>query len=101
MLKGSYNGLTTTFQLTNCLHIPDAHVNLISQVRLDQFGILAILGNGKVVLQKDGIKFVDGNIHNELYQLHVLPIKTGENAENTSLVMMANDPNEAPGFYIA
>ena len=99
MLKGWYGDKPTTFRLTNCLHIPDARVNLISHARLDKYGIVAQLGNKKVILYKNGEPLIGGSLHDDLYRLHAVPIaaETG----NEALILMVNDPKEVPDFCTA
>ena len=57
--------------LTNVLHVPAAHANLLSQIRLDRKGIGATLKEGRVVLFKtaDGSPIVHGTVHNDMYRL--------------------------------
>jgi hypothetical protein len=52
-LIGTYKGSSNIYTLSHCLHVPDAYVNLISQVRLNKSGISAWFENGKVTLFKD------------------------------------------------
>jgi hypothetical protein len=44
------DGKEDKFSLTDVLHIPDAHCNLISDIRLDYKGVFAVAGNQKVAL---------------------------------------------------
>jgi hypothetical protein len=67
---------TDRFVLTRVLHIPDARVNLVSGIQLDQKGVFATTGNGKVALytRNSTVPFAIGEIVNDLYKLKVRPV---------------------------
>jgi hypothetical protein len=98
-LRGTYKGKPAMYTLTNCLHVPGAHANLISQIRLDKFGVSTLFDNGKVVLFKDGAPCIDGAIHNEMWRLNLHPIKAM--TEGNSVVMLAKAKEGGADFCTA
>jgi hypothetical protein len=57
MVKGEYMGEERTFKIKDCLYVPKARANLISQVRLDKIGVSAWFDDGKVTLYRDGAAY--------------------------------------------
>jgi len=100
-LQGSYKGILGNFTLTNCLHVPAAHANLISQVRLDKFGVSTYFDDGRVTLFKEDIPCVDGSIHNDMYRLNMWSMKTGAQDHEGAISMMAKATGDAPDFCTA
>jgi len=100
-LRGSYDGSPTSFTLTNCLHVPAAHANLISQVRLNKFGVSAYFEDGKVMLYKDKVPCIDGQIHNDMYRLNVWPVGSGVMNDEVQMMMMTKTLTDKPDFYTA
>lgn len=98
-LKVSYRGKPKIITLTNCLHMPPAHVNLISQICLDKFGVSTWFDNGTVTLFKDKIPCIDGIIHNDLYRLNMRLIKP--ETQQDSIVMSMKAFKDVPGFCTA
>jgi len=47
ILKSTYDGLACNFSVSNVLHIPSAHCNLLSGSRLDRKGVNTQTGKGK------------------------------------------------------
>lgn len=63
------------YELTNCIHVPSARYNLISQAQLDQAGVEAVVGNSKITLHKQGLILLDGVLSSNLmYQLNMWPV---------------------------
>jgi hypothetical protein len=98
-LEGCYKGKSAIFTLTNCLHVPGAHANLVSQFRLDKFGVSTIFEDGAVTLYKDGVLCIDGKLHNEMYRLNLRPVKAKGNRK--SMVMRTKISGNVPDFCIA
>jgi hypothetical protein len=98
-LEGTYKGKSEIYTLTNCLHVPGAHANLISQIRLDKFGVSTFFDEGNVTLFKDGVPCIGGAIHNEMYRLNLRPIKCKNNQQ--SIVMVTKTPRGEPDFCTA
>jgi hypothetical protein len=80
-LTSTVNGKTATFDITDVLHVPTARVNLISGSALDKKGIMAILGEGKISLARNGDVFAEGSLWKDLYRLNVTPT-INPNAQN-------------------
>jgi hypothetical protein len=97
-LEGSYKGMANTFTLSNCLHVPGAHANLISQIRLDKYGVATYFNSGYVTLFKNGIPCIDGTIHNEMYRLNMKPTK---NDDTDHTIAMMSQITDEPDFCIA
>jgi hypothetical protein len=98
-LRGQYKGKSATFTVTNCLHIPGAWANLISQIRLDKVGVSTWFDDGNVTLFKKKVPYIEGKVHNDLYRLNMHPIKTGKTAD--VFAMAAKSPERTPDFYTA
>jgi hypothetical protein len=98
-LLGTYQGKSAIYTLTNCLHVPGAHANLISQFQLDKFRVSTFFEDGKVTLYKDGIPCIEGAIHNEMYRLNLRPIKSDKSEESTVMALKAS--GNIPDFYTA
>ncbi|KAJ6512983.1 hypothetical protein C8R45DRAFT_771817, partial [Mycena sanguinolenta] len=47
VMKGTYDGKTRQFSVSNALHIPTARCNLISGSRIDKKGVSTRTGGGK------------------------------------------------------
>jgi hypothetical protein len=63
------------FDLKNCLHIPSARFNLISQPQLDHHGVEARSFGGNVYLSKNGDDIVSGSLgHDDMYRLQMEPV---------------------------
>lgn len=68
-------GKRVLYELTNCLHVPSARYNLISQAQLDRAGVEATVGNSKVTLHKQGLILLDGKLStNLMYRLNMWPV---------------------------
>jgi len=98
-LKGWYGDQFNYYKLTNCLHIPDSRINLISQRRLDQFGVVGQLSAGGPVLVRNGTPIIGGMIHNDLYRLNLVPVNTDAPDEVITLALKSAQKN--PDFCTA
>lgn len=68
-------GLKVLYELTNCIHVPSARYNLISQAQLDNAGVSATAGNGKITIHKDGLILLSGHLGtNMMYKLNMWPV---------------------------
>lgn len=68
-------GKKVLYELTNCIHVPSARYNLISQAQLDRAGAAAVVGNGKITIHQQGLILLDGRLgSNLMYQLNMWPV---------------------------
>lgn len=68
-------GTKTLFELTNCIHVPSARYNLISQAQLDKAGAQAVVGNSKITIHQKGLILLDGHLgSNLMYKLNMWPV---------------------------
>ena len=100
IVKGWSGDKFEFYKLTNCLHIPHARVNLISQSQLDKHGVEAKFMDGKVYLTREHQTIIDGHLHNKMYHLRMEPI-IHNSEELHPLVLMAEESGGLPGFYTA
>ena len=68
-LEGNYNGNKSSILLTNVLHIPAAHTNLISGVQLGKAGVTSTLGRNSIFLSMHNKIIVSGSVINDMYRL--------------------------------
>jgi hypothetical protein len=64
---------------TSCriVYTSQIHTSTLSQQRLlDQFGVIGQLSKRGLVLFKDNVPIIGGDIHNDLYHLDLSPINT-------------------------
>jgi hypothetical protein len=99
VLKGWYGNKVEFYSLTDCLHIPNSRVNLISQFCLDKHGIEAYFGSGKITLVRNGTKIIGGGLEDDMYRLYMEPLT--HTIPDNPLVLMATNSGELPGFYTA
>jgi hypothetical protein len=99
-LQATYEGIHGVITLTNCLYVPGAHANLISQIRLDKFGISTLFDKGRITIFKDGIPRIDGGIHNDMWRLNLKPLPS-QHTVDESIIMGASVANPNPDFYTA
>jgi hypothetical protein len=71
----TYNGLATRVNLRNCLHAPDAVVNLLSVGRFVTVGVTCTFEGGKVMLSVPSKIFGTGPMINRLFILDVEYVK--------------------------
>jgi hypothetical protein len=104
VVEGEYRGAKKSFTIRNCIYVPGARANLISQVRLDKVGVSAWFDEGRVTLYRDKKPCIDGHINrDEMYLLNFRPIlsdKAISTPTDNFLVMTARN-NKTPGFYTA
>ena len=85
----TYNGITTKVTLKDCLHAPNAFVNLLSVGRFVTADVSCTFEKGRVVLLKKGKSFGHGPMVNKLFLLDVKflerPVDSPTHV-NTSLV---------------
>jgi hypothetical protein len=68
-LEGRYYGKKSTIVLTEVLHIPVAHSNLVSGLALNDAGIAGKLDKRTVILSRNGVAIVGGIVRNNMFQL--------------------------------
>jgi hypothetical protein len=71
----NYNGQSTRVNLRNCLHAPDAIVNLLSVGRFVTAGVACTFEGGKVLLSVPSKNFGTGPMVNRLFVLDVEYVK--------------------------
>ena len=82
ILKSTYDGLVHNFSVSNVLHIPTAHCNLLSGSRLDRKGVNTQTGKGKITyFNATDVPFATGSIVKDLYKMDVETVKPGEEAQ--------------------
>jgi hypothetical protein len=104
VMEGEYDKERKTYKIKDCLYVPGAHANLISQVRLDRIGVSAWFEKGQITLYRNGKPCIDGSLKNEMYRLNFrpLPITPEEQSNNGELIVMAaKGIQNPPGFYTA
>lgn len=86
ILETHVNGLKEhTFSLSNVLHIPTAHCNLISGSRIDRKGVKTTTGDGKITYtNSSNVPFAQGSIIRDLYQMNVVAVKA-QKTSSTSI----------------
>ena len=57
--------------LQNVLHVPVAHMNLVSSIQLDKAGVMSTLGNGLISLMANGKTIVERRIVKDMYRLNL------------------------------
>jgi hypothetical protein len=67
----TYNGVSTRVTLKDCLHAPNAFVNLLSVGRFVTASVSCTFENGGVVLSKVGRSFGYGPMTNRLFDLRI------------------------------
>lgn len=72
-LESIVNGHKFILDISDALHVPTAHINLISGLALDQKGVTTITSNGKIELSKNGQVIAQGSLWNGLYCLNLTP----------------------------
>ena len=73
-LESIINGQKIMLDISDVLHVPTAHVNLISGSALDRKGVTAVTHDGKIELSKIGQVIAQGSLWNGLYQLNLTPV---------------------------
>ena len=61
-MKATYEGKEAIITLNNVLHVPAARCNLVSQSKLDRFGVDSHTKNGHIFLSKAGKCFIEGQL---------------------------------------
>jgi hypothetical protein len=95
--------------LTNVLHLPIAHSNLVSGLGLDDSGLEAWLIKRAVLLLKDGVRVITGAVHNNMYQLDVtiirpttpVPSTQSSHPPSTNAPTIATTDTDRQDFHIA
>lgn len=95
------NGVKSHITLTNCLHIPSARANLLSQIRMDKHGVTAVIGKKQITLYRNGEPFVKGHAQNELYKLDLAIVRTSNQENHDAVVMNTLANSNGSGFYTA
>lgn len=68
-------GKKVLYELTNCIHVPSARYNLISQAQLGRAGAAAVVGNSKITIHQQGLVLLDGRLSSNLmYRLNMWPV---------------------------
>ena len=67
----THNGVSMKVKLKDCLHAPNAFVNLLSVRRFVTADVSCMFKNGGVVLSKEGKSFGYGPMVNRLFDLRV------------------------------
>lgn len=90
-MECSYDGVERVFSASNALHIPSARCNLLlSGPMLDRKGVSTMTGKGKITyLNSANVPFATGNIMNDLYQMDVKLVESGETGANVDLIASA------------
>jgi hypothetical protein len=101
------DGKKTPIVLNDVLHVPAARCNLVSQSQLDRFGVHSATGNGQIHLSKSGVRFLEGKLNCDLYQLNLVPIKesleqsTKGNSAMEAALKVFNAAFDKVDFYTA
>jgi hypothetical protein len=102
VLRTTHKGISQMFSISNVLHVPIAHCNLISGSRLDRKGVRTMMGNGKITyFSKEHGAFASGRIVSDLYQMDVVPVKapsTAADGQTDSDIIAAMVPHIASLF---
>ncbi|KAF8145490.1 hypothetical protein K438DRAFT_2097747 [Mycena galopus ATCC 62051] len=76
VMTAIYDGRMRQFSVSNALHIPTAHCNLISGSRIDKKGVSTHTGSGKITyLNAAEVPFACGSIVRDLYKINVEMVK--------------------------
>ena len=75
LAKVTYDGRSTILKLRDCLHAPDACVNLISVGRMVTSGMACNFKANRVVVLHDGTPLADGPMVGKLFALNIEFIK--------------------------
>jgi hypothetical protein len=99
-LRGWYNDSSHVYTLRDCLHIPNGHVNLISQICLDCFNITTSIANGTITLSLTSVPIIGGMTDpvTQLYKLNLTPLYHSVASSRVFTTVSASHPS---GFYIA
>ncbi|KAI0094158.1 hypothetical protein BDY19DRAFT_901415 [Irpex rosettiformis] len=73
--NASCSSVATELKLSNVLHVPSAHLNLVSQGCLECRGVSCHSANGIITLLMNGTSMVDNTLlPNNLYRLNMTPL---------------------------
>lgn len=89
------------YLLTNCLHIPSARYNLISQAQFNHKGIEARVGGGNITQSRGGKRMVTGKLNrDDMYKLNMI-IDAGPIPILDPIIMAAVNASNEALFYTA
>jgi hypothetical protein len=80
-LESIVNGHKIILDISDALHVPTVHVNLILGLALDQKGVTTVTHNGKIELSKNGQVIAQGSLWKGLYHLNLTSVQ--QNAPTT------------------
>jgi hypothetical protein len=105
-LEGDHNGQKCSILLTNVLHIPAAHTNLVSGLQLDKASIVSTLGHNTIFLSLNNKVIISGSVINDMYCLNlqiVPPISVilASRIKPASLALRIDPRNSQSDFYTA
>jgi hypothetical protein len=84
-------GTHRTLKLRNCLHIPTARFNLISQSQLDRAGLSSSTSNGTVSIHRQGDILMIGSLgEDDMYRLSVSPTRANGHLNNSLITALSN-----------
>jgi hypothetical protein len=83
-LESIVNSHKLMLDISDTLHVPTAHVNLISGSALDLKGVSTVTQNGKIELSKNGQVIAQGSLWRGLYCLNLAPAQQNTPATITS-----------------
>jgi hypothetical protein len=100
-VHAKYHDRLSSLLLTSALHIPAARSNLISGVELDNAGVIATLGHGRVSLSYSGSNLISGEIHDGMYRLDVaiVPPPPSESAPPSPIAQVAEEANSSQSDF--
>jgi hypothetical protein len=73
-LQSKYGSRTSSFLLTNVLHIPIARTNLVSGIQLATHSVVTTLGKQNIIFTHNNIFILDGFVERGMYRLNTKPI---------------------------
>jgi hypothetical protein len=89
-LESIINGQKLILDISDALHIPTAHVNLISGSALDLKGVSTLTHNGKIELSKNGQVITQGSLWKGLYHLNLTPVQQNTPGTITSHSLLSH-----------
>lgn len=100
-LRSRFGIRPSSFLLTNVLHIPQAHSNLISGAQLAQHGVVTTLGKQNAILTHNGVFIMSGYVERGMYHLDTKPIRPSPSLLSRISPMVASLDSNQSGFYTA
>jgi hypothetical protein len=100
-LRSRFGIRPSSFLLTNVLHIPQAHSNLISGAQLAQHGVVTTLGKQNAILTYNGVFIMSGYVERGMYRLNTKPIRPSPSLLSRISPMVASLNSNQTGFYTA